>query len=350
MKIETFDDVLDSISKNPNRTFSLLLGNGFSVAYDPNIFSYNALHDFVTKLEDKDLAAILRAIETPNFEVVLQYLNHFSSLLDVLEADPTLKERVDAAGTKLKTSFLAAVKALHPEHVFVMPEERSQACAAFLKRFLDTGGGIYSTNYDLLLYWVLMRNGLAAHKDGFGRECPNPHDGYIHPEDHEKPSLTWGKNREEPNIFYLHGALHLFDSGTAIIKEESDTKRYMLEKINARIESGEYPIFVTAGNKQQKLRHITHNQYLNFCYDSLCHAKGSLVTFGFAFGSSDEHIIEAINRAAKQGIKTNDKLWSIYIGAFSDSDREHIESIKDKFKCEVHLYEAKSENIWGSTS
>ena len=48
MELETFDDVLSSIRKNPKRPFNLLLGNGFSMAYDPDIFSYNTLHDFVT--------------------------------------------------------------------------------------------------------------------------------------------------------------------------------------------------------------------------------------------------------------------------------------------------------------
>ena len=56
MKLETFDDVLASIKKISSREFHLLLGNGFSMAYDPEIFSYNALDDFVTKLGDKDLS------------------------------------------------------------------------------------------------------------------------------------------------------------------------------------------------------------------------------------------------------------------------------------------------------
>ncbi len=49
------------------------------------------------------------------------------------------------------------------------------------------------------------------------------------------------------------------------------------------MENGEYPIFVTAGDGQMKLKHILHNQYLTYCYESLCNAEGSLVTFGFNF-------------------------------------------------------------------
>ena len=109
----------------------------------------------------------------------------------------------------------------------------------------------------------------------------------------------------------------------------------------------EYPIFVTAGDGRQKLSHIKHNEYLAFCYDSLCQAKGSLVTFGFNFGKYDEHIIDAINRAANYGKKTSDRLWSVYIGVYSETDREHISKIKDKFMCKIHIYDARSACVWG---
>ena len=67
MKLETFQDVLASIQKNNKRPFHLLLGNGFSMAYDSAIFSYNALHDFIQNAHDPDLETILGVIETKNF-------------------------------------------------------------------------------------------------------------------------------------------------------------------------------------------------------------------------------------------------------------------------------------------
>jgi len=345
MKLETFDDVLLSIKKNRSRRFHLLLGNGFSVAYNPAIFSYNALHEFITKLKDEDLSKILEVIETRNFEVLMQSLDSFSALINAFGGDPMLKKRVDTASAKLKTSLLDAVKALHPEHVFKIPDDQSKACATFLKIFMDTAGNIYSTNYDLLLYWVLMRNNIVEHVDGCGRELENDTDEFIPRDEQIWSDLMWGKNRNDQNVFYLHGALPFFDNGVAVLKEEYDIYNYLIQKISARMDRGEYPIFVTAGDGQQKLKHITHNQYLTYCYDSLCQAKGSLVTFGFGFGSYDEHIIAAINKAAKQ--KAPDKLWSIYIGVYSNDDKNHIEKISKQFKCKVHVYDAKTVNVWG---
>jgi hypothetical protein len=179
--------------------------------------------------------------------------------------------------------------------------------------------------------------------DGFGRYAEET-DEYKPYEDLEFSDLEWGKYREEQNVHYLHGALPLFDTGVSILKEEYDTQDMLLDKIKKRIENKDYPIFVTAGNGEEKLTHIMHNQYLTFCYESLCTIKGSLITFGFNFGQYDEHIIEAINRAARQNIR--DRLRSVYIGVYSGNDRKHIESIKDKFKCKVNLYDAKTANVW----
>jgi hypothetical protein len=113
------------------------------------------------------------------------------------------------------------------------------------------------------------------------------------------------------------------------------------------MERGEYPIFVTAGNGQEKLTHIMHNRFLSHCFENLSGITGSLVTFGFNFGPYDEHIIEAINRAAKYGRKDLFKLWSIYIGVYSEDDQAHIEKIRHKFKCKVRIYDAKTANVWG---
>lgn len=346
MKLETFDDVVAAIGKNPKRPFHLLLGNGFSMAYDADIFSYNALHDFIVSLDDDDLNMILGVIETKNFEVIMQQLDNFSALIDAFGGNAVLKEKIDAASDKLKNGLLDAVRALHPEHVFTVPENESTACSRFLKTFIDTSGSLFSTNYDLLLYWILMRNKIVEHIDGFGRELENA-DEFPAPEDQQWSDLFWGVNRDEQNVFYLHGALPFFDGGAEVLKEVYDSQHYLLEKISERMERGEYPIFVTAGDGAQKLAHIRHNQYLTHCYDSLSSIEGSLVSFGFNFGGNDEHIIDALNRAAKHGRKIFPKLLSMYIGVYSDEGRQHIENIADKLMCKVHIFDAKTVDVWG---
>jgi len=345
MKLETFQEVQKAI-EGKGRRFHLMVGNGFSMAYDPNIFSYNALYDFVNSLDDPILKKLLGIANTKNFELIMRQLEIFSAFLTAFGADRELQDTVSTARLNLKTSLIDAVKALHPEHVFTVPEEASKACARFLQLFLGTGGKIFTSNYDLLLYWVLMRHSISNAGDGFGRELLNP-DENVPSEEQEWSDLRWGKNRDGQNIYYLHGALPLFDSGVEIEKEEYDTQSYLLEKIGARMRRSNYPIFVTAGDGREKLVQIMHNRYLTFCYEALTNIEGSLVTFGFNFGDYDQHIVDAINAAAKHGRKARSKLWSIYIGVYSLSDQERIESIQGRFKCKLHIFDAKTASIWG---
>jgi len=192
-----------------------------------------------------------------------------------------------------------------------------------------------------------MRQGIG-HGDGCGREIENPIEA-AEGEEPEWSELRWGINVDTQNVFYLHGALQFFDTGVEIVKEQYDHEGYLLENISQRLDAGEYPIFVTAGDGDEKLAHIRHNRYLSHCYDSFTEMDGSLVTFGFSFGEYDHHIIDAINKAAHYGSKLPPKLWSVYIGTYSQADVEHIEKITPKFRIKVHTFDAKTANVWGLT-
>ncbi len=347
MKLKSYEEAIQHLDKS-KRKKHLLLGNGFSMAYDPNIFSYNALNRFIEEIDDDLLKKLFEIVNTKNFELIMQQLDNFCQLAAEFSKDKKLIIKIHAASEALKKSLIDAVKELHPEHVFKIPKDKSESCAKFINTFLGSDGHVFTTNYDILLYWVLMRNSgkIADAIDGFGRYAEES-DEFVPYEDLEFSDLEWGKYKDDQNVHYLHGALPLFDTGISVLKEEYDTQDLLLEKIKKRIANKEYPIFVTAGDGKEKLTHIMHNQYLAHCYEKLSSLEGSLITFGFNFGAYDEHIIEAINIAAKHGKKKPPKLWSIYIGVYSDDDLKYIKSIKDKFKCKVNVYDAKTANVWG---
>lgn len=347
-KLQSYQEVIDSLKKK-GRKKHLLFGNGFSMAYDKNIFSYNALSNFIETAGDPIIKNLFEKLNTKNFELIMQQLDNFCEIAEVFSDDKTLVPKIKASSEKLKSSLIDAVKELHPEHVFKVPEEKSTACISFLKEYLNNEGLVFSTNYDLLLYWVLMRNGAQNAIDGFGRDLETEFDNehYIARDDVEYSELRWGKHKSNQSIHYLHGTLPIFDTGINIEKVEYDTEHYLLQNIKDRIDRKAYPIFVTAGNGKEKLTHIMHNKYLSFCYEQLSEIKGSLVTFGFNFGEYDTHIIDAINAAAKMGRKIPDKLWSVYIGVYSDEDLKHIKNIEKKFRCKVTPYNARTVNVWG---
>jgi hypothetical protein len=193
-----------------------------------------------------------------------------------------------------------------------------------------------------------MRNEIENAIDGFGRDAEES-DEWIPEDERQYSELRWGKYKGTQTVHYLHGALQLFDTGVEVIKEEYTSEHFLLDNIKARMEKKEYPIFVTAGNGFEKLSHIVHNKYLANCYESLSSISGSLICYGFGFGNYDEHIIAAINKAAKKRKDENGKwhmLNSIYIGVYSGSDLNHIKSIEKKFKLPVRLFDAKTVNVW----
>lgn len=347
-KLQSYQEVISYLNGPKGRKKHLLFGNGFSMAYDNNIFSYNALSNFIETTGDPLIQSLFEKLNTKNFELIMQQLDNFCEIAELFSDDKTLVPKIKEAIEKLKNSLIDAVKELHPEHVFKVPEEKSQSCLKFLQEYINTNGYVFSTNYDLLLYWVLMRNSAENAGDGFGRDLETDLDNehYIDPDELEYSELRWGKNKKEQKIHYLHGTLPIFDTGINIVKVQYDTEHYLLENVKERIDNKEYPIFVTAGNGKEKLMHIMHNKYLSFCYERLCEIEGSLVTFGFNFGEYDTHIIDAINTAAKK--KAPNKLWSVYIGVYSDDALNHILEIKGKFKCKITPYNAKTANIWGN--
>lgn len=342
--LKSYSEIIKEL-RAKKRKIHLLLGNGFSMAYDDKIFSYNALSDFIKKTNDPVLKKLFDIINTKNFELIMQLLDNFIEIAKAFSSDKKLVQTIQGASDKLKNSLIEAVKELHPEHVFKIPEEKSKQCAEFLQEYLSNDGKVFSTNYDLLLYWVSMRNDFKTAIDGFGKEVEN-YEPYMKSEDLEYSALRWGKYKDEQSIFYLHGALQIFDTGIEIIKETYSTHQYLLDNIKGRMERKDYPVFVTAGNAKEKLNHIMHNKYLSYCYEEFTKIQGSLVSLGFGFGEYDTHIIDAINKAAHYGKRVGDKLFSIYIGVYSDNGLKRLEEIKDRFKPKVVFFNAQTAKIW----
>lgn len=340
-KLPTYKDISEYLDSK-KREKHLLLGNGFSMAYDPKIFSYNALSTFIEKTDNDLLKKLFNIINSKNFELIMQQLDNFHEIAMTFSSDKEFIEKIEIANATLKTSLIEAVEGLHPEHVFKITEEQSKICYTFIEDFIKRKCNVFSTNYDLLLYWVLMRNTRENAGDGFGRDRENPD------EKEEEPILSelrWGKNKDDQTIHYIHGALHIFDDGIDIVKEEYDSEHFLLTKIKQRMDEKQYPVFVTAGSGTEKLTHIMHNKYLSYCYDKLCNIQGSLISFGFSFSEYDEHIIDAINKAAK-GKSPGEKLFSIYIGVYSDDGYKRIKEIEKKFRCKVNIFNARTVKLW----
>lgn len=342
--LASFDEISEYLKKK-HRIVNLLLGNGFSISYKPDIFSYNALSKFIEESDNDQLRKLFEIVKTKNFEEILDRLTVCYEFLITFGVKKEILDIIQKAESDLKNSLINAIQNMHPKHVFTISDAEQSLCLKFIKTFLDSGGEIFSSNYDLLLYWVLMRSNLAEQDiigDGFGRDKEDEGDGATH-----SPELRWGKNSEKQKIHYIHGALFLFDDGINVIKEEYDGN-FLLDNIKKRIDNRQYPIFVAAGNAEEKLRHIMHNKYLIFCYKKLSNVRGSIVTHGLSFGANDKHIIDALNNAHAQQDQYK-KLRSVYIGVYDEKDLKHIKTYVAKQFSEtlkINVYNASTAKIW----
>ena len=278
-----------------------LLGNGFSRAWRDDIFSYEALFaqaNFSTLSPTAREA--FQALQTTDFEVVIRVLRQAARLASVyLQDDREYAERLNADAEGLRGLLAETIAASHPDRPSDISTEQYVACRSFLSNFKQ----IYTVNYDLLLYWALMQSEI---------EPPIKFDdGFRQPEDGPSPYVTWDVEKtDKQSIFYLHGALHLFDAGAELQKFTwSNTDIALIDQIRAALATNRFPLFVAEGNSVSKLDRIQHSGFLNRSYRSFGKIGGSLFIFGLAFGEADSHILRLLD---------NGKVMQVFISLHGD--------------------------------
>jgi hypothetical protein len=333
MSLLTFDEVLKQANK-PH----LLLGNGFSVAYNPKRFSFTTLLESATKegiLDEKsELYEVFKKLETADFESVMRSLENSDKVLEVYKGDKGLRKKIVGDSLALKEYLVRVITNNHPEKSTSLSVEEKISCINFLKKF----NRIYTLNYDLLLYWASMQEQSEKFSDGFGNTEDSVHEGYV---------VYKNSGVSQPNVYYLHGALHYFDAGDEIIKKTyTNTDINLIDQIRDSLNKNIYPIFISEGNSEQKKTKILHSAYLNHCYKSLRSIGNDIVIFGASLKENDLHILNAILESPVK---------RIYLGVSKESNAENIKiAIEEynkksdsKHKKELFLYDYKTVNVWG---
>jgi len=91
--LKTYQQITSEL-KAKQRQIHLLLGNGFSMAYNPEIFSYNALHNFISSQDNLKIKSLFDIVKTKNFELVMQQLDNFIDLARVFGCDKNLESDI----------------------------------------------------------------------------------------------------------------------------------------------------------------------------------------------------------------------------------------------------------------
>lgn len=333
----TFDsaykEALTWVEGAKGKKISLLLGNGFSMAYDRNRFSFTNLLDTARSIgiipEGSPLSRLFTNLQTADFEKVIKTLTEGKIVAQSYMA-PFNTTQIDDDIVALKEHLVTTITNNHPELPNEIKEEQLTSCSEFLNKF----DKIYSLNYDLLVYWVIMQRNLLKFVDGFGTDVDDVDAEHV---------VYVGSTH---NLFYLHGALHLFDVGTETIKlTYSRTNTRLKEQVQQHLKEDIFPVFISEGTHDEKLTKIRHNYYLNSCYKSLKRQSGVLFIFGTALKSNDEHIRKAI---------VEGKFERVYIGVWSEEDTRAAELLKVDIESDekrpgriVTLFDSKTVNPWG---
>jgi hypothetical protein len=261
---------------------AILVGNGLSINLSRD-FAYESLyeeankHGFEEGLNKRD-RAVFETFETTNFEVVLAKLRDGITLAETLSRKTGPYKR---RFRSVQAALGATVRRVHVE----WPEVPDETLAA-IKAELENYGAIFSTSYDLLIYWSI------GHNEDYGDFCDcfwaNGH--RFDPEDCEVRSYR------RP-IYYMHGALHLIVEGSGVTRKLSKSEGRLLDQFGEPIEGDPEarPLLITEASARDKLRGIEGNDYLAHVYDTLKEEAGPLLVFGHALGEQDRHLIEAIN-------------------------------------------------------
>ncbi len=335
--IIAFEEALAQAEGNKH----LLLGNGFSRACRDDIFAYEALF---RRADFSGLRATARqafdALRTTDFEVVMRALRTAESLVRLHEPNnATLAPNLLRDADGLRDVLASAIAQNHPARPNDISTQSYEACRRFLLHF----DSIYTLNYDLLLYWALMQTELEPDIDF--------DDGFRTPDEGEAEYVTWNVEKTVgQNIFYLHGALHLYDAGAELQKYTwSNTGVALIDQVRTALAANLYPLIVAEGTSAEKVGRIMHSNYLGRGFRSFASIGGSLFVYGHAMGESDDHWYRLIEKG---------KLRRIFVGIFGDPDSGENKNLVAKAlrlqglgaaKNPLHVafFDSVSAGVWG---
>lgn len=341
-KLLTFDEALKLSGDRGKR--HLLLGNGFSIALRPDIFTYGTLLERASESGrlTKELRGVFDQFGTTDFEHVMEALRNAADLVDLYEPEAkSLSKRLRADAGAIGAVLAETIAESHPERPYDITSEQYASCKRFLANFAS--GNVYTLNYDLLLYWTLMQDEVKPDLDS--------DDGFRDPVEKSTEYVVWEvSNSDHQSIFYLHGALHLFDAGHELKKFTwSKTEVALVDQIRTSLANREYPLVVTEGTSDQKLDRIQHSSFLGRAQRSFGSIGGSLFIYGHSLAENDEHLLKLI--AAKQATK------KLFVGVYGDptsADAQRIIQRAERFASdrperrplEVHFFDASSAHVW----
>lgn len=259
----------------------LLVGNGASRAVWDR-FDYGSLYskamsaDVQHPLGPAD-QAIFQALGTENFEATMAGLDLSRKVCAALGIQ---YQPIDQRYTAIQRALIEAVHAVHISWGVIPNAPLEQIRNALLPYDY-----VYSTNYDLLVYWAMMAQPKAS---GFTDYFWGPDCAFD-----LANTEVWQKATK---VLYLHGGIHLYrlSNGVTVKKIAANTGA-LLDTFGQAYKGVDVPLFVAEGQADDKQRSIRRSEYLSFAFSQFSDHRGPLVVFGHALGNPDQHLVNAMS-------------------------------------------------------
>lgn len=334
----SYQDVLKELGYGRQGRIHLLLGNGFSISCDQR-FSYDNLYSVASEGFTDRITGMFSALGENNFEGVLKLIDS-SACVARLYGYEEMALELDADSLSIKDSLITSLVGTHMVTTGELEEVKKIQCGSFLAPYWN----VFTTNYDLLLYWVEMANPGLQGNDGFREDQSVENADYV---------VFSERAGDKKSIFFLHGALHFYRKSGQLRKHtwcRTDTP--LIAGIQNGFTQSQYPLFVAEGSAEKKMQQILGDPYLDYCLGKLGRVKDALVIFGMSFGDSDNHILDVISR--------NRSIHKLYVGLFGEERADYNVKIKSKLstisdsrdpiKCPltVKFYNSSTANVWAA--
>jgi Domain of unknown function (DUF4917) len=266
----------------------LLLGNGFSLNLSP-LFNYDSLFEEFLRGCNPDDAKVFRRFGTTNFERIQEQLLG-AKRVNTIFALPT--RSIDLAIQKLREGLITSIESNHPR-----AHDIDDDALLKISEALDTFEDVFTFNYDLFLYRIIMKSVERAEATGIRK-----HSDYFWNEQSEQfLEFMDFDNYNNRHVYYLHGALFLFSGSHLDYHNDLKLRRgdqsfdELIDIVASKIRVGTFPLFVSEGTPEEKLRAIFDSPYLRFAYGKLGESKRPLVVYGWSISGQDKHILSILN-------------------------------------------------------
>jgi hypothetical protein len=268
-------ELLDWSNLSDEEWPTLLIGNGMSINLWAG-FGYSSLYQSAPLTQPAQ--AIFNELGTTNFEQGLECLHHANVALRAL-SESTAK--VDQTYEEVRDALFTTVGDVHVPWGSFPQSSHDQIALE-----IDSHVSVFTTNYDLSLYWSQLQTAKSVNVVDFfwgaGRQF-DPADAGI-------------RSRQSTGVYYLHGGLHLWqdDQTGENGKWTSGDCRLLSIQTKYGPMADRRPLFVSEGTSAAKVRTIRQSTYLSFCLDQLRADNRPTVVFGQSLSDQDRHVVEAL--------------------------------------------------------